>query len=168
MAWLVLLLAALTAGTSTAAGEGGPASHPLHGQVAPISWEVLRELHHSNPKESAEAYKACTAQFGTSCKVPCNSIANCAGCHPSSKSNTTNVCSYCMPGYVLAADQQSCTACPVGTTSKGGKAASCSKCPVGQTTLRAGAPDCIKELQPNKQQPPRDNNGELCAGVGMK
>jgi hypothetical protein len=91
----------------------------------PITSEKLEELLRNDPEGAKAAYKECK-QHGAACKVPCDSIDNCAGCHPSADGKAT-VCGYCMPGHVLSADQQSCTACPAGTTSKGGKATTCKR-----------------------------------------
>jgi len=50
-----------------------------------------------------------------------------------------------MPGYVLAEDKRSCTACEIGATSKGGRGTSCSKCPPGRTTLQEGSHTCTTQ-----------------------
>lgn len=109
--------------------------------------EQLKALYKNNPAEALAAYKECK-KHGDACHMPCTEISNCAGCHPEDSSSTSSdarVCGFCMPGYKLAEDKKSCTACGIGATSKGGRATSCSKCPPGQTTLQEGSHTCTTQ-----------------------
>lgn len=92
------------------------------------------------------ALKSATVQVVTQTRTA-------AGCYPDSDSSDVRVCGFCMPGYVLAEDKRSCTACEIGATSKGGRGTSCSKCPPGRTTLQEGSHTCTTQ-KPATNRPP--------------